>query len=243
MIVITHILIFINLISFISNECSEFSTTHIHVKPNFCLNIELTENEKKEADSCCHLKYLFMGQPTSFCIAIKKEEKELYKKTYSDVYNSEVNIVCSEEELEDIEEPGQNNKCSYMFPYSEKSCFKMELSDEEKKVDYYGFNPNKCCYYKYSFGEKGLIDNCIPIEESKINIYYQKLNEGLNKIMKVTDLSVICSDSDKDKKGEQEEDSSSSEDESKTPDQKSHSISSFIHNLLYTYIIYITFIL
>jgi hypothetical protein len=164
-----------------------------------------------------------MGQPTSYCIAIKKEEKEKYRKAYSDAYNSEVNIVCSEEELEEIEEPGKKNKCTYMFPYSEKSCFKVKLSDEEKKIDSFGFNPNKCCYYKYSLGEKGLIDNCIPIEESKINIYYNIINEGLNKMAKVTDLSIICS----------EEDS----------DQKPYSDSSFVHNLLFIYIIFITFIL
>ena len=187
------------------------------------MKVQLSDEEKNDGYSCCHIKFREKGRPFIHCLKLKNEDIE---PTRQEIINnlkeiseeSDVNIVCSEEELENLKEVEDNstsNHCGYLYPYSEKHCFIRKISDSERN-GYPGLTPNKCCYLKWFINED-MNDYCIAIDDTNID-YYKEFYRNSD---------IICPDSE----------------DSQDLDDSQKSASSFLHNIIYGYIIFIASIL
>jgi hypothetical protein len=148
-----------------------------------CLNYQLSDEEKNNGYSCCHIKYKQEKATYVHCSQLKKEEIEPTKKKIIDDIKkyykeeTEINIVCSEEELKnlkEVEDEYSRNKCEYNNPYSEKHCFQRNISEYERNKNPL-LNLTKCCYVYWKISNRDEDDDftilCLAADEANNLIY------------------------------------------------------------------------
>ena len=183
------ILIFLYLLDFNINTLCEDYLLYYHesyVIPEKCFEAELSEEDKNNGKSCCHLSVGLSEDLTgrAECISINKEDINQYIEKKKEKNDLIYKIICSKDEIE----IKKRDSCLKINPLSVEDCTTQELSESDIETFSDEIIPDSCCYVSYYSGIT--FTSCQPYEKSKVNEHLKELNN--NNFQNVT---FICGES------------------------------------------------